>query len=422
MAINLNDYKLIQNNIYRHKQHNNKFCFRVRINKKLRYKSLTIKESLTTLEYKNKALKEYTKFYNGLNNIDEKYLHKDYKQLKTLDNLYQFRKNAKNYKELDNDWFKKCDSYYNRFIKNYFIKLNIELQHLKSNDINYFLNNYMENLINPKNGKHYSNRHIKIAYEILQPLFKWAFNNGIIKEDIAAKIEYKRKMKLKIVVNATEKYIELHKTINKVFRKDLFWRTFFKFGLYSGRRKGEIIKLKIDNIDLKNDLYIIEDTKNSETQQFTIPKDLKQDLTSLYNKQLNNVVSGLLFENPNTNQEYTQIQSKINLIKKSITQYNFTFHKFRHILVSYLGEQGVDSIYLSGILGHKHSQSINSYLSLNYKKSSQILDKINQDILIQEIKTKQEFKELIRKQQTTKDIQEKEKLNKIIAYNSHKFI
>jgi len=75
----------------------------------------------------------------------------------------------------------------------------------------------------------------------------------------------------------------------------------------------------------------------------------------------------------------------MNHLKKYLKMPELTLHYMRNVIVSALAEQGIEAVYLSGILGHKDINTINKYLSVNHFKSSQIgLNKMD-DILDAEV-------------------------------------
>lgn len=104
---------------------------------------------------------------------------------------------------------------------------------------------------------------------------------------------------------------------------------------------------------------------------------------------------------------------------------NYTFHLSRNILVSHLSEEEVEAIILSGILGHKNANSINIYLSQNYKKASkklnEIYDKNQIDYIKQENNT---IRELIKMKNETKDENQKKLYSELIKneFKKHNLI
>lgn len=147
-----------------------------------------------------------------------------------------------------------------------------------------------------------------------------------------------------------------------MYKNDPFYRAFYLLALL-GRRKGEIEKLKCEDVDLKNDYYIIRDTKNHEDQKHFLPPNVKEALESFMNKK------GPVFVSSITGREISNPKRQTEKMKKETGDW-FSMHYCRNVLVSAMAEQGVEAITLSGVLGHKDATTINKYLSLNYLKSS----------------------------------------------------
>ena len=153
----------------------------------------------------------------------------------------------------------------------------------------------------------------------------------------------------------------------------------FLFG-FTGRRKSEILNLKWENIDIDNDYYWIEGTKNDDKQKYQLPPYLKESLLEIKDDR-----KGLVFKSPITGGVIANTDRQMRQLKKFIGVDNLSLHYMRNILVSALAEQQVEAITLSGLLGHRDVNTINKYLSANHYKSSQIgLNKVD-DILDVEI-------------------------------------
>lgn len=401
MAIDYKNYNKITTNIYRHKQFHNKFYFRVKIDNKLKYKTLNIKEKLNATQYKNIALKEYTKFYKLISNPKPK--NDKYSQIETFGDLYKFYRNGKSQEKLNTIWEIKKHRYYLQHMQQHF--KNVKLNEIKVNDIHYFYNVVLGN-------KKLSNRYIKTSHEILKPLFDFAYQNNIIQEDIANKIKFTRTHKKKIVSEATQKYLKIIEGINTIFENNVFYKVLFLFG-FSGRRKGEVLGLKWENIDLNLKTYIIEDTKNGETQKYKIMDFLINDLISLKFYTGN---SKYVFQSKFTNSHITSFDWQTQKLKNYLGMPNFSFHLMRHILVSYLSEQGVEAITLSGVLGHKNTHSINTYLSQNTFNASQKMDEINKKNIIPSL-TQKEIFALKQQLKNIKDSEARQTILNIIKAN-----
>ncbi|MCK5535573.1 MAG: tyrosine-type recombinase/integrase, partial [Bacteroidales bacterium] len=173
-------------------------------------------------------------------------------------------------------------------------------------------------------------------------------------KDIIIKIPSQKK----IVTNATELFKRVYVGITEYYKDEPFYQALFLFG-FTGRRKSEILNLKWENVDLNNDYYWIEDTKNGEKQRYPLPLMIKDPLMRILDDRV-----GLVFKSPiKRNKPLTGIDRPMRNLKKYIGIDSLTLHYMRNILVSTLAEQGTEAVTLSGILGHKDINTINKYLS-----------------------------------------------------------
>ena len=219
----------------------------------------------------------------------------------------------------------------------------------------------------------------KTIIEVLKPMFNFAVKNKIIRDNPARDITVKVPSQKKIVTNATDLFKRVYAGINAYYHDNPYYRALFLFG-FTGRRKGEILNLKWENIDFVHNYYWIEDTKTDDQQKYQLPPYLIEPLQEIIDDR-----KGLVFKSPITGKKIINIDRQMRQLKKFLELDNLSMHYMRNILVSALAEQQVEAITLSGILGHKDPNTINKYLSINHYKSSQIgLNKVD-DILDVEV-------------------------------------
>ena len=134
-----------------------------------------------------------------------------------------------------------------------------------------------------------------------------------------------------------------------------------RFALYSGKRKGEILKLTWDGIDLKNGFITFQSgiTKNKRTQTIPINRHCKAILNRC--KELK--VSELVF--PSTaGSYYSTFDETWRRIRKK-AGLTIRFHDLRHTYASYLASSGKVDIYtLKELLGHSTIEMTQRYAHL----------------------------------------------------------
>jgi integrase len=366
MALDIKDFVTVRNesNLKIHKSDNTKFIFDFRYENK-RYRK-TYKVSATSWDKKtciNDAKRELQSYKDD---IEAGYKSTDKINLNKLFDLF-----AEDFDHTKR-WTRDRVLIYNRYIKDSVVGSK-ELSKIREMDI--------KSIITIMNKKGLAPRTQKSILEVLRPLFKFAVKNKYIKENPISDLSVRVPSQKKPVVNATELFNKVFKGIISYYENDPFYQSLFLFALF-GRRKSEILNLKWENINLTQNYYWIEKTKNSDNQQYEIPSYIKEQLLKL-----NDDKSGLVYKSPVTGKALVDISRQMNQLKKHTGIEQLTLHYMRNILVSMLAEQKMEAVTLSGILGHRNTNIINQYLSLNHYKSSQEGIKKIDNILEAEIVT-----------------------------------
>ncbi len=421
MAINLKDFKQtkypnLHKSIKKDTKSGYKYLMWIKIDGKLYKKILGYSEAsnpndkLTDKKAHSKLEANKTDIENGYNSS---------KKMK-LDELFKtyFEHQKKT------NWNENKKGTYKRYIK----------KPLGSKSIEAIKPMQIQKIINDLAKQGLKERTQKTILEVLKPMFKFALENKMIKEAPTANINVKIPNQKKIVTGATELFNQVYKAITTYYKDEPYYQALFLFG-FTGRRIGEVISLKWNNIDFLNDYYWIEDTKNDDKQKYPLPPYIKEQLL-----QIPDTKRGLVFKSPITGKEisnydrqmrqlkkqmalmycnenplyqaytvlktrdktdtyimalkwddklsediqailsrYTGVKSGLifeNLIKDKMDK--LSPHYMRNILVSMLAEQNTEAIVLSGILGHKDVNTINKYLSINhYKSGTEGLKKID---------------------------------------------
>jgi len=264
----------------------------------------------------------------------------------------------------DTSWKKTKVNFYNRYIKKHIGKKKVV-------DIRQF---HIKELIKFQEDLGLSAKTTKQTISVLNPAFKEAITNRLILHNPCDGIIIKIPKTKKIVTNATERLTEIYKAIIEVFRDDPFYQAMYLFAL-QGRRKGEILNLKWEDVSFQNNYYILRNTKNGETQKMYLPNRIKELLVKFRD------TSGIyVFTSFVTGGKLANIKNSVNKLKAVLGD-EFGIHYLRNVITSAMAEQGIESIYQSGALGHSDLTTINKYSTLNYLKGSQIASDIIDDIV-----------------------------------------
>lgn len=350
MAINPKDYKAVAQNLKVNKKNMREFLFDFRINEK-RYRKIE-----TLIERTGWNKKEYEREAHLL-------LINYRKSIETNTGNLQITSNTKlnelwelYFQTLDKStsWTFTKESFYKRYLKD----------PLGKKKLDSIQEHHIMAIIRHLQAEGMATRTVNTTLEILRPLFDFAIKNNALRDNPTRFIVLKKDNTKKIVINGAEMFKRIFEGINDYYSTQPFYRALFLFG-FTGRRKGEILKLKWENIDLDNNYYWIEDTKNNEDQKYELPHFIKEALL-----QVQDTRTGLVFKSPVTGRMLENTDGQMNKLKKHLEMPELTLHYMRNVLVSALAERGTEAITLSGMLGHRDATTINKYLSLSYHNSS----------------------------------------------------
>jgi len=135
--------------------------------------------------------------------------------------------------------------------------------------------------------------------------------------------------------------------------------------LHTGMRRGEILGLKWDDIDLKQRLIFVRNSKNGEGREIPLAVELLRELRSLSK-------TGEYVFSLDGHSRIQSIRTGFENARKRARISDFTFHDLRHTFASHLVMSGVDLLTVKELLGHK---SINmtlrySHLSPAHKRKA----------------------------------------------------
>jgi integrase len=136
--------------------------------------------------------------------------------------------------------------------------------------------------------------------------------------------------------------------------------------LNTGMRKGEVLILRQEDVDLDLCLIHVRDSKSGESRDIPINSTLIDVLARL---KKNAKGQQYLFENPGTCMAFGDVKRSFKSALKEAKIEGATFHTLRHTFASHLVMEGIDLPTVASLLGHKDiSMTMRySHLSLDHR-------------------------------------------------------
>ncbi len=118
--------------------------------------------------------------------------------------------------------------------------------------------------------------------------------------------------------------------------------------LHTGMRKGEILGLKWESIDLNHGFILLDTTKNGERKEIPIDGTLRELFSSIPHS----VESVYVFTDRDGN-PYKSVKRSFSTALTKAGILDFRFHDLRHTFASHMVMAGVDLLSVKELLGHK---------------------------------------------------------------------
>lgn len=202
---------------------------------------------------------------------------------------------------------------------------------------------YQTELINRGRLKPASiNKNISILKAMLKKAVDWQMvEEGILKKVRAVKNLPKNNRRLRYLSRE-----EIHNLISTCRGNT---RAIVITALNTGMRKGEILNLKWENVDLKHGFILLDKTKNGDRREIPINSILRTVLQNLPRR----LDVPYVFYDPLTGRPYKDIKRSFYTACKKAGITDFHFHDLRHTFASHLVMAAIDLTTVSRLLGHK---------------------------------------------------------------------
>ena len=158
------------------------------------------------------------------------------------------------------------------------------------------------------------------------------------------------------------------------------------FAISTGARKGEILKLTIDDIDLKRGYAVLRDTKNKDTRAVPVVSHLAEllkthikDVKTRYADAKTPPAKQWVFPRKDGRAPMDFRKSWENAREAAGIE-DFRFHDLRHSTASYLAMNGASELEIAQVLGHRTLQMVKRYSHLSEDHTKDVVERMNDKI------------------------------------------
>jgi integrase len=181
---------------------------------------------------------------------------------------------------------------------------------------------------------------------LLKAVFNKAVDWYMVDEGVLKNV---RKVKLLPENNRRLRYLSKEECTELVNSCEPHLRPIVITALNTGMRKGEILNLKWEHVDLNHGFILLEITKNGERREVPINKTLRRTLNDITRR----IDVPHVFFDSKTGKPYQNVRRSFATALRRVKIIDFKFHDLRHTFASHLVMSGVDITTVSRLLGHK---------------------------------------------------------------------
>ena len=208
-----------------------------------------------------------------------------------------------------------------------------------------------------------TNATVNRELQCLKHIFKKAVEWGKISDTPAAKVKLLKERNTRI------RYLEEEEIKVLLEASPGHLKSIIITALNTGMRKGEILGLKWKDIDFRQRVICLLDTKNNERREIPVNDILFKALLAVRK----NPASAYVFCKKDGT-PYSNVRSSFETAKKKASIKDFRFHDLRHTFASHLVMAGVGLRTVQELLGHKTIDMTVRYAHLSPDHKKRALD------------------------------------------------
>jgi integrase len=194
----------------------------------------------------------------------------------------------------------------------------------------------------PPNKPATTNRHLAVIKHMFTKAVQWE----MVEEYALKKV---RQVKLLEENNRRLRYLSKEECKALINDCNSHLKPIVITAINTGMRKGEILSLKWDNVDLKHGFILLDRTKNGERREIPINDTLRTILQGLTRR----LDVPCVFFDIGTGKPFQDVKRSFNTACRRAGIKDFHFHDLRHTFASHLVMAGIDITTIKELLGHK---------------------------------------------------------------------
>ena len=196
--------------------------------------------------------------------------------------------------------------------------------------------------------KRYSEESVRKTLMFIKQVFRWAHHRGLITYNPAAEIKYSKKQHSRRIRWFTKE--ELQKIFKLADQLYPHLAPAFKFMYYTGLRRSELISLQWQDVDFKNAILKVMDSK---TPKGIRPIPLNKEALNILRNLPRYEGNEFVFASPHGGSWHRDVLTKrFAVILRKAGIKDASLHTLRHTFASHLAMAGVPLDVIRDLLGH----------------------------------------------------------------------
>ena len=231
------------------------------------------------------------------------------------------------------------------------------------------LEQYQTDRIQKGNKPATVNRHLATVKHMFTKAVEW----DMVEDETLKRV---RRVKLLEENNRRLRFLSKEECQALINACDKHLRPIVVMALNTGMRRGEILSLKWDNVDLRHGFILLDQTKNGERREIPINETLRDTLQGMVRR----IDVPYVFYDPNIGKPYLRVTRSFASACRRAGIKDFHFHDLRHTFASHLVMAGVDLTTVKELLGHKTLTMTLRYAHLAPSHKIKAVDLLNETL------------------------------------------